>query len=229
MNQYLLSRENKPEFYAGLQNMLTGAGYESNLRNIMTGASGPQNTVVYSAGQIPWNVQGIHIPPTIPAENVSSLIASGGYQRAFPESANARSGDMFSAANAAPHELLHRASYSPLMQDEEVQSIINRAFNEIGGSSRTTASGINRGGAAASELFAYMFEPEENNLFMQNPEAYARMLRMRRVPTREEIADVRRRYLPELETALESAMRRRMDPKIEQRVSQMPRRGQEVP
>ena len=229
MNEYLLPRDNKPEFYAGLQNVLSGAGYESNLRNVMAGASGPQNTTIYNAATIPWNVQGFYIPPTMPSENVSSLIASGGYQRPFPEAANAQPGDLFSAANAAGHELLHRAAYGPLMRDEGVQSVLNEAFREIGASSRTTAEGVNRGGTAASELFAYMFEPEASGVFMQNPEAYARMLRMDRVPSREEIADVRRRYLPRLEAALAAAARRRSDPKIEQRINQMPRRGQEVP
>ena len=229
MNEYLLSRNNKPEFYAGLQNVLAGAGYESNLRNVMAGASGPQNTTVYSAASIPWNVPGIHIPPTLPSENIPSLIVNEGLQRPFPEAANALPGDLFSAANAAGHELLHRAAYSPLMRDEEVQSVLNEAFREIGASSRTTAEGITRGGTSASELFAYMFEPELNSVFMQNPEPYANMLRMSRVPSREEIADVRNRYLPRLEAALAAAARRRSDPKIEQRINQMPRRGQEVP
>jgi hypothetical protein len=232
MNQraYGLSRTNKPEFYGELQNMMTGAGYESNLRNIMTGASGPQNTVVYSADQVPGSVQGFYVSPTIPSENVSSLIRASGLRRTFPEASNAQPGDMYAAFNAAPHELLHRAAYSPLMQDEGVQAVIDRAFREIGGSSRSRASGINRGRDSSSELFAYMLEPEENNFFMQNPDEYARMLQLDRVPTRAEIADVRRRYLPELEAALESAMNRRTNRKVnDYLVDQMPRRGYPAP
>jgi hypothetical protein len=78
-------------------------------------------------------------------------------------------------------------------------------------------------------MFAYMFDPTESNLFEENPEHYARMLRMRRTPTREEIRQVRERYLPQIETAIQEEMRSRADSKINQRLDQMPRRGYPAP
>jgi hypothetical protein len=228
MNQraYGLSRTNKPEFYGELQNRLTGLGYGPGVQNAMIGMSGPQNTTIYQDDRTPWNLQGFYIPQSMPSENV--MAATRQYLPVFPEAANANPGDLFGAGGALSHEMLHRIADSDVVRSPRVLSVVEQAFQDLGGGP-ARAEHINRAGSAANEMFAYMFDPTESNLFEENPERYARMLSMRRTPTREQIRQVRERYLPQIETAIQEEMRARADSKINQRLDEMPRRGYPAP